>query len=80
MKTDIKREGMWWSWVEHCDRCGRLSLTHHTKTTAAPDREKVDFCYFCLMDFLDNNISIKEVRENMEKLRNKNRAKQIEKE
>lgn len=69
MKTDIKRKGMWWSWVEHCDRCGRLSFTHHTKTTTEPDREKVDFCYFCLMDFLDNNIPIKEMRE---KYRRKN--------
>lgn len=69
MKTDIKREGIWWSWVEHCDKCGRLSFTHRTKTTTEPDREKVDFCYFCLMDFLDNDIPIKEMRK---KYRRKN--------
>lgn len=69
MKTDIKREGIWWSWVEYCDKCGKLVFTHNTKTTTEPNREEVDFCYFCLLEFFDNNIPYKEMKE---KYRRKN--------
>ena len=24
MKINIKKDGRWWSWIEICDRCGKV--------------------------------------------------------
>lgn len=57
MKNHIKQEGMWWRWIEICDRCGSVIRNHNTRSTNEPNKEEVDFCVNCLKYFLDNNIS-----------------------
>ena len=56
MKSEIKKNGMWWSWVEKCDRCGETIFTHDVQTTREPDMEHPDFCIKCLRHFMDNDI------------------------
>ena len=56
MKTNIKKDGMWWSWYETCDRCGKVIADEEWRSTEKPDPEEVDFCVHCLKHFLDNNI------------------------
>ena len=56
MKTDIKQSGMWWSWVENCDRCGKLIHSHSVQNSREPNMEEADFCNECLRYLLNNNI------------------------
>lgn len=56
MKSDIKQNGMWWSWVENCDKCGKLIQSHLSQSSRKPNTEEVDFCAECLRYFIDNNI------------------------
>ena len=56
MKTNIKKDGHWWSWTEICDRCGKAT-DEDWSSTEEPNLEEVDFCVHCLKYFLDNNIS-----------------------
>ena len=55
MKTNIKKDGHWWSWHEVCDRCGK-AVDEDWSSTEEPNTEEVDFCIHCLKYFLDNNI------------------------
>ena len=56
MKVDIKQNGMWWDWIETCDRCGELIYDHSFQHSCEPDVEEADFCVKCLRYFLDNDI------------------------
>ena len=56
MKSNIKKDERWWSWIEICDRCGKVT-DEDCSSTEEPDTEEVDFCIHCLKYFLDNNIS-----------------------
>lgn len=56
MKADIKKNGMWWSWIENCNRCGKLIKGHSIQSNCKPDVEEADFCIECLRYMLDNNI------------------------
>lgn len=56
MKTNIKKNGHWWSWYETCDRCGKVIVDEGWNSTKEPNTEEVDFCIHCLKYFLDNNI------------------------
>lgn len=56
MKTNIKKDGRWWSWHETCDRCGKVISDEDWSSTEEPNTEEVDFCVHCLKYFLDNNI------------------------
>ena len=62
MKTNIKKNGHWWSWIEICDRCGKVT-DEDCSSTEEPNKEEVDFCVHCLKYFLDNNISYSFVKE-----------------
>lgn len=53
IKTDIKHEGIWWSLVQTCDRCGQK---HAWRQTNEPDTEEADFCVDCMRYLLDNKI------------------------
>lgn len=57
MKTNIKKDGCWWSWYETCDRCGKVITDEDCSSTKESNTEEVDFCAHCLKYFLDNNIS-----------------------
>lgn len=63
MKNHIKQEGMWWRWIETCDRCGSVTRNHNTRSTNKPNTEEVDFCVNCLKYFLDNNIPYENIKE-----------------
>ena len=56
MKNHIKQEGMWWKWIETCDRCGSMIREYNVRSTNKPNTEEADFCVNCLKYFLDNNI------------------------
>lgn len=56
MKADVKKNGMWWSWIENCDRCGNLIRSHSSQSSCEPDMDEADFCVKCLRYLLDNNI------------------------
>lgn len=62
MKTDIKHEGIWWSHVETCDRCGKLICDHAWRSTAEPDIQEEDFCLDCLKYFLNNKIQYEDIK------------------
>lgn len=63
MKNHIKQEGMWWKWIESCDRCGEVIRDYSMRSTDKPNTEEADFCINCLKHFLDNNISYEDVKE-----------------
>ena len=63
MKEGIKHEGMWWSFIETCDRCGSLVQDYNVKQTNEPDVQELDFCYYCLKYFLDNKITYEEIKK-----------------
>lgn len=63
MKTNIKKDGYWWSWNEICDRCGKIIADEDCTSTKEPNTEEVDFCIHCLKYFLDNNISYNFIKE-----------------
>lgn len=63
MKADIQKNGMWWSWIENCDRCGKIIRTHSTRTSCEPDTEEADFCVKCMRYLLDNNISYADAKK-----------------
>ena len=56
MKADIQKRGMWWSWIENCDRCGKKIRSHSAQSSCEPDIEEVDFCVKCMRYLLDNDI------------------------
>ena len=57
MKTNIKKSGMWWSWDETCDRCGKTIRDEDWQTTKEPDTGEADFCVDCLHYLLNAGIS-----------------------
>lgn len=67
MKADIKKNGMWWSWIENCDRCGKLIKDHSIQSSYQPDMEEADFCIECLRCLLDNNISYEDAKKQYKK-------------
>ena len=56
MKRDIKHNGMWWTWIEKCDKCGKLIRNHSVQNSSEPCIEEVDFCIECLRYLINNNI------------------------
>lgn len=57
MKTKIQHDGMWWRYIEICDRCGDLIHGHEEfRTSSKPNTEESDFCLKCLRYLVDNNI------------------------
>lgn len=48
MKTDIEHKGMWWSWVETCDICGRVIQDKTAESSAEPDIKGIDLCVDCM--------------------------------
>ena len=70
MKTNIKKDGRWWSWIEICDRCREVISDEDWGSTEEPNIEEVDFCIHCLKYFLRANIpynfAIKLYRNNRE--------------
>lgn len=66
MKTNIKKDGIWWIYRETCDRCGEVIFDENWRTTEKPDSNKLDFCRNCLEYFLDINITYKEVKKRYE--------------
>lgn len=63
MKTDIKQNGMWWSWIESCDKCGELIHNHSVQSSCEPNTKEADFCVECLRYLLDNNIPYKNAKK-----------------
>lgn len=63
MKTDIKHEGIWWSYVATCDRCGSFIQGHGWRQTDEPDTQETDFCLDCLKYLLYNNISYEDAKK-----------------
>lgn len=63
MKTDIKHEGIWWSHIETCDRCGKLIYDHAWRSTNEPDTQETDFCLDCLKYLLHNNIPYEDAKK-----------------
>ena len=56
MKSDIKHEGRWWSFIETCDRCGEFIQGHGWRQSSEPDTQEADFCIECLQYLLHNNV------------------------
>lgn len=56
MKANVKHSGMWWTWVENCDRCGKLIRSHLTQNSCEPNMKETDFCMECLRYLIDNSI------------------------
>ena len=52
MKTNIKEDGRWQSWIEICDRCGDIISAEEWSSTEQPNIEEVDYCIHCLKYFL----------------------------
>ena len=67
MKSEFRQNGMWWSWVETCDRCGATICGHETKTTQNPNLEEVDFCGPCLRYLMDNKIPYETAKKTYKK-------------
>ena len=67
MKTDIKQNGMWWSHIENCDRCGKLICAHEFQHSYKPNVEEADFCIDCLRYLLDNNIPYEDAKKQYKK-------------
>lgn len=63
MKVDIKKDRMWWSWIENCDKCGKMIKDHSIKSSRKPNMEEADFCIDCLRYFIDNNIQYETVKK-----------------
>ena len=67
MKKDIRQNGMWWSWIETCDRCGKLIYNHSVQNSKEPDMEDADFCAECIRYLLDNNIPYADAKQKYKK-------------
>lgn len=67
MKADIKQSGMWWSWIENCDKCGKLIRSHSSQSSCEPNMEEADFCVECLRYLLDNNIPYSDAKKQYKK-------------
>lgn len=59
MKKDVKIRtsetviGMkWYSWIEICDRCGKLIHDHSRETTEEPNMNEKDYCFQCLIEII----------------------------
>lgn len=63
MKTDIKQDGMWWSHIETCDRCGKQVQGHEVRSSCEPNTEEADFCYECLRYLIDENIPYEDAKK-----------------
>lgn len=63
MKTEIKHEGIWWTFDATCDRCGKLIQDCTVSQTYEPDLQEPDFCMECIRYFLDNNIPYEIVKQ-----------------
>lgn len=63
MKTNINSNGMWWSYTETCDKCGKLIFGCEVLHSEKPDINEADFCVECLRHFLDNNISYESIKQ-----------------
>ena len=59
MKSYIKKEGMWWSFLSTCDRCGKIIQTQETLQTKEPDTKEKDYCYYCLLELLEEKNNAK---------------------
>ena len=64
MKTDIKHEGIWWHYIETCDRCGQQ---YEWQRTNEPDIHEADFCIDCMIYFLDNDIPYESIKHQYKK-------------
>ena len=67
MKKDIRQNGMWWSWIETCDRCGKLIYNHSVQNSKEPDMEQADFCVECIRYLLDNDIPYVDAKQKYKK-------------
>lgn len=63
MKTDIKNDGMWWSHVETCDRCGNQVQGHEVRSSCEPNMEEADFCYECLRYLMKEKIPYEDAKK-----------------
>ena len=64
MKTDIKHEGIWWHYIEICDRCGEKYAWQRTNE---PNTQEADFCLECMMYFIDNDIPYERAKQQYKK-------------
>lgn len=66
MKTNIKKwpfningkesaDTFWYSWTEHCDRCGKLIHTDALHSSKEPNLKEEDYCSDCLRELLSRN-------------------------
>ena len=60
MKIEIKHEGIWWKYLQICDRCGEK---YYFEQTNEPNVHEADFCLNCLRYLLDNNIPYKDAEK-----------------
>ena len=72
MKSDVKQNAMWWSWVETCDKCGDTIRGHETQTSRPPNLEEIDLCSPCLRHFItcyliDHNVPHETARQTYKK-------------
>lgn len=63
MKIGVKQDGMWWSWIETCNKCGKLIHNHSIQYSSKPDIEEADFCAECIRSLIDNNIPYEEAKQ-----------------
>ena len=67
MKGNIQKDGMWWSWVELCDRCGELIYDNSFRHSCEQKTKEADFCVKCMRHMLDNNISYEDAKKQYKK-------------
>ena len=63
MKYNIKqskKDSLWWSWSQKCDRCGADCHHDGVLTSQKPDTEEADFCLKCYRELMDQGIPYKE--------------------
>ena len=78
MKTNIKHEGMWWSYTTTCDRCGSSIPSNEWQTSIEPNTEEPDFCLKCLTYFLTNNVLYEDAKKQYGRHRHIDFAKALE--
>lgn len=67
MKTHIEKNGIWWTYTETCDRCGKLIYDHNWQFTKEPDANEADFCSDCIGHLLDNDIPYEVAKQQYKK-------------
>lgn len=66
MKTNIKKWPFningkesetlfWYSWTEHCDKCGKLIHNNDLHSSKEPDLKEMDYCHDCLRELFSHN-------------------------